>query len=220
MDRRGLFITLEGIEGAGKTTMLGVVENWFKQRGRETIRVREPGGTPLGERIRTLFLEAKKDEISKVEDDVMLLVAAKRALWRDVIRPNLNAGKIVIADRWTDTLFAYQGGGFGGSIEHINNVLKAHQIEHMPSLTLYLDVPPEVGLGRVRGRADNNALDGYSVKFFERVRTVFQQRVVSPEHFVRMISIDANRNQPDVEHAVLHALHTRARILMEEPIPA
>lgn len=217
---RGLFVTLEGIEGAGKTTLLDTLDEWFTMKGQTVLRVREPGGTYLGEQLRSLFLDAQEKGYTKVEDDVMLLVAAKRALWRDKIRPALQAGRTVIADRWTDSLFAYQVGGFGGNEQHIRDVLKAHRADEMPNLTLLLDLDPETGIARTKDREGNNAIDAQSIRFFQRVRKVFKDRAASPEHFVRMIPVDASRPLDEVRRRIIAVLDKRAAILLDKPTMA
>jgi dTMP kinase len=204
--KHGMFLSLEGSEGAGKTTMLGVMEEWFKEHGRAVIRVREPGGTPMGERLRTVFLEGRNDNTGNVMSDILILVAAKFALYHDVILPALANGKVVITDRWTDTLYAYQGSGFGAKNSTIDAVLKSVKMDVDPDLTIHLDLPVSVGKARIKDRADNNALDEYPDEFFDRVRKGYHKRARNCEHIVQ---VDADRPVELVRLQVRNVLNER-----------
>ncbi len=146
-----MFITFEGIEGSGKSTLLELVGRELRERGVDVLQTREPGGTPLGEAVRSLFL----DPACKIEPmaEVMLLNAARAQLCGEVIRPALRAGKRVLCDRFYDATIAYQGYGRGLDIEELLKVCLAATSGLTPDLTFVLDLSPEVSQQRVRGRA-------------------------------------------------------------------
>jgi dTMP kinase len=179
---RGRFITLEGSEGVGKTTNLALIESLLKKRGERVIRTREPGGTPLAERIRDLVLNPGAEPIADLTE--LLLIFGARAQHLDqVIRPALAAGTWVLCDRFTDATYAYQGGGRGVDIAAISALEKLVHGDLQPDLTVYLDVPVEVGLGRIRDRALDR-IEQESVAFFERVRDAYRARATANARFV------------------------------------
>jgi len=179
---RGRFITLEGSEGVGKTTNLALIEALLKERGEPVIRTREPGGTPLAERIRDLVLKPGAEPVADLAE--LLLIFAARAQHLDqVIRPALAAGTWVLCDRFTDATYAYQGGGRGLDVDAINTLEKLVHGDLQPDLTIYLDVPVEVGLSRIRDRALDR-IEQESVAFFERVRDAYRARAAVNDRFV------------------------------------
>ncbi|HTO19248.1 MAG TPA: dTMP kinase [Pseudomonas sp.] len=192
----GLFITLEGPEGAGKTTNREFLAERLRAAGRETLLTREPGGTPLAERIRELLL-APSDEPMASDTELLLMFAARAQHLDQVIRPALAAGKVVLCDRFTDATYAYQGGGRGLSEARIAVLEDFVQGTLRPDLTLVFDLPVEVGLARAaaRGRLDRFEQEGRA--FFESVRQTYLRRAAGDPQRYRII--DAGQPLSDVQ---------------------
>jgi len=168
----GLFITLEGPEGAGKSTNRDYLAERLRSEGIEVVLTREPGGTPLAERIREVLL-APGDEQMNPDTELLLVFAARAQHLAEVIRPALARGAVVICDRFTDSTYAYQGGGRGLSVERIATLETFVQGDLRPDLTLLFDLRVEVGMARAsaRGRLDRFELEGDG--FFNAVRNAF-----------------------------------------------
>lgn len=171
----GLFITLEGPEGAGKSTNREYLAERLREQGIDVLLTREPGGTPLAERIRELLLDPS-DEPMAADTELLLVFAARAQHLQQIIRPALAKGSVVLCDRFTDATYAYQGGGRGLSIERIAQLEQFVQGELRPDLTLIFDLPVEIGLARAaaRGRLDRFEQEGRG--FFEAVRQAYLQR--------------------------------------------
>lgn len=171
----GLFITLEGPEGAGKSTNREYLAARLRERGIEVVLSREPGGTPLAERIRELLL-APSDETMASDTELLLVFAARAQHLAQVIRPALARGAVVLCDRFTDATYAYQGGGRGLSEARIAELERFVQGELRPDLTLVFDLPVAIGLSRAaaRGRLDRFEQEGQV--FFEAVRRTYLDR--------------------------------------------
>ncbi|MCG8294894.1 dTMP kinase [Pseudomonas entomophila] len=171
----GLFITLEGPEGAGKSTNREYLAARLREQGVDVVMTREPGGTPLAERIRELLL-APSEETMAVDTELLLMFAARAQHLAQVIRPALARGAVVLCDRFTDATYAYQGGGRGLPVERIAILESFVQGQLRPDLTLVFDLPVEVGLARAaaRGRLDRFEQEGQA--FFEAVRQAYLQR--------------------------------------------
>jgi dTMP kinase len=200
---KGWFITFEGGEGAGKSTMIERARDHFQSLGREVVLTREPGGTPLAERIRTLVLGKEFPELCAAAE--LLLVFAARAQHLDeLIRPALKQGKVVLCDRFTDASWAYQGGGRGQPAEFITALEQSVHGDLQPDLTLLLDVPVAVGLKRMLARGEIDRIEQESVEFFDRVRAVYLQR--AGEFPDRFRVVDAERGIAEVWGAVEQAL--------------
>lgn len=204
-----LFITLEGIEGAGKSTNLEYVRELLQQAGHDTLVTREPGGTALGERIRALLLDASALEISP-EAETLLIFAARADHLGAVIRPALAAGRTVLCDRFTDATYAYQGGGRGVPREYIAVLEGCVHPGLRPHLTLLLDVPPATGLARAGHRSRPDRFEREDEGFFERTRAVYLQTAAAEP--MRMRVIDATLSPQQVRaqiravlEEVLHA---------------
>jgi dTMP kinase len=184
---RGKFITLEGIDGAGKSTHLAWLVDWLRQRGLKVVQTREPGGTALGEKLRALLLSEPMD----LETEALLMFASRREHICQVIEPALACGEWVVCDRFTDASFAYQGGGRGLPAEKLRTLETWVQGELEPNLTLLFDVPPTVAYGRVTGMA--RELDRFEQEkqdFFERVRAAYLRRAKEAPSRIRLIDAD------------------------------
>lgn len=170
----GLFITVEGIDGAGKSTHLEWLKAYFEASHREVVLTREPGGTPLGEALRALLLES--EHRIEPEAEALLMFAARREHLERVILPALGAGRVVICDRFTDATFAYQGGGRGVSTERLEVLEDWVQRGLQPDLTLFFDVPVEVGRERLGRSRTPDRFEREQADFFERVRATYLER--------------------------------------------
>nr|WP_232244344.1 dTMP kinase [Pseudomonas putida] len=170
-----MFITLEGPEGAGKSTNRDYLAARLREQGLDVVLTREPGGTPLAEKIRELLL-APSAEVMAADTELLLVFAARAQHLAEVIRPALARGAVVLCDRFTDATYAYQGGGRGLSVERIAALEQFVQADLRPDLTLVFDLPVEVGLARAaaRGRLDRFEQEGQA--FFEAVRQAYLQR--------------------------------------------
>ncbi len=200
---RGRFITLEGGEGAGKTSNLHAITQWLRERGIDHIVTREPGGTPLAEDIRALLLSHHEERMCEMTE--LLLIFAARAQHLDqVIRPALNAGKWVVSDRFTDATYAYQGGGRGLNQHSIASLESLVQGALRPDLTVILDLAPLVGLERARKRASLDRFEQEKLEFFDRVRASYCERAAAEPG--RCVLIDASRTLDEVQGDVLRAL--------------
>lgn len=195
----GLFITLEGPEGAGKSTNREYLAAKLRAEGIEVLLTREPGGTPLAERIRELLL-APSDESMHADTELLLVFAARAQHLAQVIRPALARGEIVLCDRFTDATYAYQGGGRGVSHERIAALENFVQGELRPDLTLIFDLPVEVGLARAtaRGRLDRFEQEGRT--FFDAVRSTYLKRASAEPDRYRLV--DAALSLPQVQQSL------------------
>jgi dTMP kinase len=182
---RGKFISLEGGEGAGKSTALQIIEQVLREQGKEIIRTREPGGTVLGEKIRDLLLDTSHRPCA--ESELLLMFAARAQLVCEVIQPALQQGLWVVSDRFTDASFAYQGGGRGLSTGVIAE-LERWAAGIKPDLTLLLDVDVGTGLDRARSRGQTmDRIESEQNDFFERVREVYRQRAAQEPNRFRVM---------------------------------
>jgi len=188
--RHGRFITLEGIEGVGKSTHLRFVRNWLQKRDIPVLQTREPGGTLAAEKIRDWLLHAANDKLPAMSE-LLLMFAARASHVQQVIQPALASGRWVLCDRFTDASYAYQGGGRKLPERQIA------QLEHMvikglkPDLTMLLDAPVQVGLNRVRQRGQRDRFEREQRTFFERVRRTYLRRARHEPRRIQIIRADA-----------------------------
>lgn len=207
---RGRFITLEGIEGAGKSTLVAALCERIRARGFAACSTREPGGTPLAERIRSVVLE-RGDEAVSPEAETLLMFAARGIHLDNLVRPALARGEWVVCDRFTDATRAYQGGGRGVDQGWIESLAAPVHAGLEPDLTLLLDLPVETGLARAhsrRGQAqqDVDRFESETLAFFSRVRARYLQIAAAAPQRVRVI--DAAAAPADVRAAALAALES------------
>ncbi len=200
---KGLFITLEGTEGVGKTTQLAFVKNYLLAAGHELVVTREPGGTTLGENIRTLLLD--KQHTGMASDTELLLMFAARAEHLDkVIKPALAAGKMVLSDRFTDASYAYQGYGRHICIDRIAQLEDFVQGDLRPDLTLLLDAPVELGLKRAGKRGSADRFEIEKAAFFSAVRNGYLH--MAEQFSARYRVIDATGSIEEVQASIRSCL--------------
>ena len=195
----GLFITLEGPEGAGKSTNRDYLAMCLRAAGIEVLLTREPGGTPLAERIRELLL-APSDEAMAADTELLLVFAARAQHLAQVIRPALARGCVVLCDRFTDATYAYQGGGSGLSQQRIAELERFVQGDLRPDLTLLFDLPVEQGLARAAARGRLDRFEQEQRSFFEAVRQTYLQRAALAPQRYRLL--DASQSLQQVQAAI------------------
>jgi len=190
---RGKFITLEGVDGAGKSSHLEWLAALLRKRGCEVVLTREPGGTPLGEELRTLLLS----QPMHIDTEILLMFAARREHLTRVILPALEAGKWVISDRFTDATYAYQGGGREVPLDRIAVLEKWVQGDFQPDLTLVFHVSVEIAEQRRGGRAGGDRFEQLDKAFFERVSAQYLSRAAQDP--ARMRIVDASGALTDIQ---------------------
>ncbi|MBT3182265.1 MAG: dTMP kinase [Deltaproteobacteria bacterium] len=204
-----MFITFEGIEGCGKTTQIHLLNKHLCDSGHSTLLTREPGGTPIGERIRSILLDSKNDNMSP-RTELLLYTAGRNQHIVEKIQPALDEGKIVLCDRYADATTAYQGAARKIDSSIIEEIHKVATGGLMPVFTFLLDCPAEVGLGRARARNETDSTAG-TLDRFEQEKMDFHERVrqgylnIAKREPERMIIIDATLN-PDAMHEKIIAL--------------
>ena len=216
INAQGRFLTFEGIEGVGKTTQIVRLSKILSDRGIAHVVTREPGGTPLAEKIRDLVLGSREPLPDTAE--LLLMFAARAVHLQNLIEPNLTAGRWVLCDRFTDATYAYQGAGRGLGDDQIRPLELLVQRARRPDLTLLLDVPVAVGLQRARRRnqdtgiehADQDRFELQRAEFFERVRAAYLARAAAEPG--RMSVIDAGRSADEVTSQILDVLGARTWI--------
>jgi len=207
--KQGLFLTLEGIDGAGKSSHIDALEALFKAQGRVVTRTREPGGTPLAETLRTMILTQAMDPLT----ESLLVFAARRDHIVQVIEPALARGEVVLCDRFTDATFAYQGAGRGFDKAVLSTLEQWVQARDgallQPALTLWFDLPPETAAERLAGARLPDKFESQPVEFFRRVAEGYAGRAAAAPRFVR---IDANRSREQVWVQIEAALVQRGLV--------
>lgn len=197
------FVTLEGIEGAGKSTLIQALAQRLRAIGQRVCLTREPGGTRLGEALREILLNPQYQNM-RPEAELLLLFAARAQHLAEVIRPALAAGEWVLCDRYTDASYAYQGGGRGLEPAFIDNLATWVQTATRPQCTLLLDIAPELGLARAARRGTQDRIEAETLAFFARARQVYLERAMAEPR--RWQVIDASRPYPEIEAAAWAAL--------------
>ena len=211
MTTEGIFISFEGIDGAGKSTHIDALAQAFQAQGRAVTLTREPGGTPLAEKLRVLVLNDAMDAMT----EALLVFAARRDHLQQLIEPALARGDVVLCDRFTDATFAYQGAGRGfdlkilSFLEHTVQAVQglAADLIKNPDLTLWFDLAPEIAAQRLAGARSPDKFEAQPVEFFRRVSDGYLNRMTAcPSRFAR---IEANQTREAVWQDVLHAVQAR-----------
>jgi len=211
MSQRGLFISFEGIDGAGKSTHLGALARAFEAQGRVVTLTREPGGTPLAEKLRAIILNDAMDALT----EAILVFAARRDHLQQLIEPALARGEVVISDRFTDATFAYQGSGRGydwQTLLYLERLVQTVQglegdFVRQPDLTLWFELDPEIAAQRLAGARVPDKFESQSAAFFDRVSHGYARRLqADPSRFAR---IAADNPREAVWLAVLQAVQQK-----------
>jgi dTMP kinase len=200
MTASGKFITLEGVDGAGKSTHLGFVADWLRAQGREVVVTREPGGTPLGETLRELLLHREMD----ADTELLLMFAARQEHLARLILPALARGAWVVSDRFTDASYAYQCGGRGIAMERIAALEAWVQRGFRPDLTLLFDVPPEVAEARRSAARAADRFEREADPFFSRVRNAYLDRAQAEP--TRIQVLDARHSIAELQAEIAQLL--------------
>ena len=190
---RGKFITIDGVEGAGKSTQIDFVCEHLIQKGIKVVRTREPGGTEVGEKIRSVLLDVENQEMHS-DTELLLMFSSRNELIQNKIIPALEEGCWVVSDRFTDASFAYQGGGRMLNLDRISKLADWVLGDFKPDLTFLLDVTVEVGMQRIETRAAKDRIELEERAFFERVRSVFIQRSEAFPERIKLIDATASVN--------------------------
>jgi len=188
---RGKFITIDGLEGAGKSTQIDFIKKYLSDRNRDVFLTREPGGTDLGERLRALLLDKNIDAMNS-DTELLLMFAARNEHVKKVIVPKLEQGVWVISDRFTDASYAYQGGGRRIPLERIGELEQWTLQDFVPDMTFLLDLDVELGLSRVEQRGEKDRFEEEHKDFFNKVREIFSNRASKYPERIKLI--DASKN--------------------------
>lgn len=203
----GYFITFEGTDGSGKTSVLNIIEEKLKQKNVDYLRTREPGGVPLAEKIRAVILDKDATEMD-ARTEALLYAAARRQHLVEKVLPALKEGKIVLCDRFVDSSLAYQGAGRGLGVENVAKINEFATEGLKPDLTFYLKIDPKIGLSRIqKNRTDEvNRLDNEDLSFYEKLNDTYQELAKAEK---RIKTIDASLPLEKVSDQVWEILETR-----------
>lgn len=199
----GKLIVIEGLEGAGKSTAINTVLELLSERAIKVSTTREPGGTQIGEQLRTLIKNPEYSDVLEDKTELLLFYAARIQLLEEIIKPALNRGEWIIADRFELSTLAYQGGGRGLCLEMIKHLSKFCLGDFKPDLTLYLDLEPELGLQRVKSRGAFDRIEQQTIEFFHRVHDQYIQEI---EFIPNLIKIDASLPIENVQKEIIKAM--------------
>lgn len=207
--KSGLFITLEGGEGVGKSTNLQFIQQWLTQHQIPVTVTREPGGTAVAEKIRTVLLE-RQDEVISEQAELLLMFAARAQHLQNLIKPALQQGQWVLCDRFTDATYAYQGGGRNMDMQSIAWLEQMVQGDLRPDLTFLLDAPIELGMQRAQKRGALDRFEVEQIDFFKRVQQTYLQRAAEHPHCYQIIDASLPLEQVQAQiSAVLERLIAR-----------
>ncbi|MEH6452340.1 MAG: dTMP kinase [Psychromonas sp.] len=202
------FIVIEGLEGAGKSTAISYVAKWLAAQGVGSEKItytREPGGTELAEKMRDIVKMEVTGEVLQDKAELLIMYAARVQLVEHTIKPALAKGNVVVGDRHNYSSLAYQGGGRGLDLQLIKDIKQISLGDFKADFTIYLDIAPELGLTRARGRGELDRIERQAISFFERTRAVFCELVENDQNAV---SIDASQTPDVVEKAIFQQLDT------------
>ncbi|MFF2484412.1 dTMP kinase [Paenibacillus sp. NPDC058071] len=205
---KGIFITIEGGEGSGKTTLIERLAHTMQDRGRTVLTTREPGGIPIAEKIRSVILDREHTEMDG-RTEALLYAAARRQHLTEKVIPALDSGQIVICDRFVDSSLAYQGHARGLGMDAVWEINRFAIEDRMPQLTIYMDIDPQAGLDRINQAANRevNRLDLESLAFHERVREGYG--LLLERYPERIVKVDAGREAEEVFQTVLSLMDDR-----------
>jgi len=201
---KGKFITIDGVEGAGKSTQIDLICSYLHRKGIEVVRTREPGGTDLGEKIRSLLLDVDNKEMHS-DTELLLMFSSRNELIQNKIIPALDKGHWVVSDRFTDASFAYQGGGRMLDLDRISKLESWVLGEFQPDLTLLLDVSVDIGMTRIEARAAKDRIELEERGFFERVSSVFIDRAKSYPERIKLIDASGSISE----------IHTKIKLFLD-----
>lgn len=212
--QHGKFLTFEGLDGCGKSTQMEMLADVLRRDGVDVVTTREPGGTPTGEKIRSVILDSKTRFLAPMAE-LTLMFAARAQHIAEVVRPALEAGRFVLCDRFTDSSEAYQGGGRQMGSALILNMHKVVCGDLMPDMTILMDSDPEASVARARrrnkanasGGADENRFEKESREFFERVHAAYN--VIAMREAARVVKVDARRSKEVVHPEIVRAVRER-----------
>jgi dTMP kinase len=207
--RRGIFLTIEGIEGVGKSTAVKFIQTYLGHAQQDFVVTREPGGTVIAEQIRQVLLKPNADETMVPETELLLMFASRAQHIASIIKPGLDAGKWVVSDRFVDASFAYQGGGRGFDLAQIQILSKWVVGDLMPDATILLDAPTNVGMSRAKRRGSQDRIEQEKIDFFERVRAAYLN--LAKNDAQRFHVIDAAQPLAKVQENIKKVLDTLIR---------
>ncbi len=201
-----MFITIEGPDGGGKTTQMNMLVPALEERGLDIVRTREPGGTDIGDQIRSVIMNMKNKSMDP-RAEILLFCASRAQLVSELIRPSLSAGKIVLCDRYADSTMAYQGYGHGLDRTVLKNLLEFTTDGLKPDLTILLDISAEAGLRRrITNHDEWNRMDDYALQFHERVRNGYLEMAAAEPN--RFVIINADRPKEAVHEDIINRLES------------
>lgn len=199
---KAAFIAIEGLEGAGKSTVIAGITEYLSECGKQVVTTREPGGTPMAEAIRDCVKQNWEEHVTQ-QTELLLMYAARGQLVENVIKPALSENKFVIGDRHDLSTIAYQGGGRGIELSVLLSLRKLTLGDFEPDFTLYLDIDPELGLARARGRGELDRIEQSGLDFFHKARAMYQKRVSTMSNAV---TIDASLTPKNVKQHAIQAI--------------
>tara|TARA_B100000674_G_C37939746_1_gene962017 strand:+ start:286 stop:930 length:645 start_codon:yes stop_codon:yes gene_type:complete len=213
MQQEGFFITVEGVEGAGKSTNIKVIEEFLSEKNIDYVVTREPGGTLLAEKIRDLLLSHHEEEM-EVTTELLLIFAARAQHLNTTIKPKLAEGKWVLCDRFTDATYAYQGAGRGCDSQLIGQLESLVQGSLRPDLTVVFDLDPRIGLARASQRGQLDRIESQNLEFFQRVRQAYQN--IASRESARFCVIDSSKTRENVSVILRDALQDKIKEYLNE----
>ena len=202
----GLFITIEGGDGSGKSTQIDLLTTYFKEHGRDVLLTREPGGTKISEKIRGIILDKENAEMADMTE--ALLYAASRAQHTvEFILPNIKSGKVVICDRYVDSSVVYQGHARGLGIDDVETINHYATLGTTPDLTILLDLPPDIGLARKKNQKALDRLELQADAFHIKVNEGY--RILAKRHEDRILCVDATKSIEDIHKVIVEAIELK-----------
>ncbi|PKM53701.1 MAG: dTMP kinase [Firmicutes bacterium HGW-Firmicutes-5] len=200
---KGIFITIEGGDGSGKSTQIDLLMSYFDEHGFKVLLTREPGGTPISEKIRAVILDSNNMEMDNMTE-VLLYAAARAQHVAEFIKPSIEQGKVVICDRFVDSSVVYQGYARGVGIDAVENINSYATLGLIPDLTILLDLPPDLGLFRKKNQQALDRLELESDAFHLKVNEGY--RLLAKRHQNRILTVDATKSIEDIHQIILEAI--------------